>query len=209
VRTPKLALLLGGLLAIALAVVGTACVSGQSTTATCQTVTVGSIKEAPEFTSYDEMLSHLPPLPINPTSAEATAVPAAAIPGGSLDGLARQWATGASNGALYQYFGRNPLSPTTTVSEFFAAGGLEFDRDAAQENFSQVQYLLQELGDRAVPVEVGSFHGAITWSDPDENGIRTHNLYWGDGESEYSIHAVRAPEELVNIVRRLVCSATS
>ena len=70
-------------------------------------------------------------------------------------------------------------------------------------------YLLTTLGDRATPVYVGEHKGAMVWADPDSHGIRTHNLYWSDGTSNYAVIADLSAEATLNLGRVLVCAAHS
>jgi hypothetical protein len=83
---------------------------------------------------------------------------------------------------------------------------IEFDRDAiVNPGESFVDYILNTLGERAIKVEIGDYTGAISWGDPDVNGIRPHALTWSDGQWNYSLTADASPEKLVALGRDLVC----
>lgn len=190
-----------------LAVVGASLVaiivSNASTAPGCNTV--DSIVESTKFTPYEVMHSHLPDPVLNPTGEEAPQVPSDAQVA-SIDSLPRSWAVVSDTGAIYQYFLGSDIDQTLTLSNFFKAGGTELDRDPVEsKSGSFVEYVLDTLGERAVKVEVGDYAGALSWSDPDVNGIRPHVLTWTDGQWNYVLTADRSPEALVNLGRDLVC----
>jgi hypothetical protein len=66
-------------------------------------------------------------------------------------------------------------------------------------------YLTITFPARTTPVKVGSFDGALTWADPDANGVRTHNLYWSDGKFNYSLIVNRSADATLALGRGLVC----
>jgi hypothetical protein len=178
-------------------------VSRASTSAGCDTV--DSIVESTKFTPYEAMRSHLPDLAVNPSGEEAPPVPSDADVS-SIDSLHRRWAVVSGSGAVYQYFLGNDIDPTLTLSNFYEAGGIELDRDPVEsKSESFVEYLLDTLGERAVKVEIGDYAGALSWGDPEINGIRLHWLTWTDGQWNYTLTADRGPETLVTLGRELVC----
>ncbi|MEO8625701.1 MAG: hypothetical protein ABI452_03285 [Candidatus Limnocylindrales bacterium] len=151
------------------------------------------------------MKSHLPPTPINPSGAASNPVPPELSHVAVLDGMPRQYAVVPYENTAYQYFAQKPLGGSTTLSGFLGSGGLLFTIEPAQPNFSFSSYLKGELGDRATDVEVGPFDAALTWADPDESGVRSHNLYWSDGAEEYSLIGVRTAAAIVNLGRTIAC----
>jgi hypothetical protein len=180
-------------------------VSIASTSPSCEPF-AAAIVESQEFTPYEDRLSHLPDQVINPSGQGPVSIP----PDGgiaSIDGLPLWGVIVSSNGALYQYFLGGDIATSLTVPEFFAAGGIELDRDPtdpenAGENFTE--YVLS-ISERAVEVEIGTHTAALVWADPESNGIRTHHLYWTDGAYNYSLIADRSAERLVTLGRELVC----
>jgi hypothetical protein len=178
-------------------------VSRASTSSGCNTV--DSIVESAKFTPYEAMHSHLPDLALNPSGGEAPPVPSDAEVS-SIDSLPRTWAIVSDSGAVYQYFLGREIEPTLTLPNFYEAGGIELDRDPVEsKSQSFVQYLLDTLGERAVKVEIGDYAGALSWGDPEINGIRLHVLTWTDGQWNYTLTADRGPETLVTLGRELVC----
>lgn len=65
--------------------------------------------------------------------------------------------------------------------------------------------LLADFPDRAIPVQVGSLAGAMTWADPLANGVRTHNVYWSDGTYNYSLIANRSGAAALTLARGMAC----
>ncbi len=169
----------------------------------CGTVD-GPIAESDTFTPYESTLGHLPELPIDPTGRGPSPVPADAEVA-SIGGLPRRLTVVSGNGAVYQYFLETEIGSEMTLADFHAAGGVELDRDPAGGNESYPEYLLDFLDDRAVEVQVGDHTGALTWADPDINGLRPHHLSWTDGEWNYALIADRSAEELLSLARDLVC----
>jgi hypothetical protein len=178
-------------------------VSKASTAPGCDSV--DSIVESTKFTPYESMHSHLPDLALNPSGEEAPPVPSDAQVS-SIDSLPRSWAIVTDTGAVYQYFLGSDIDPKITLSSFYEAGGIELDRDPVEsKSESFVDYVLDTLGERAVKVEIEDFAGALSWSDPEINGIRPHVLTWTDGRWNYALTADRSPETLVNLGRDLMC----
>jgi len=124
----------------------------------------------------------------------------------AIDGQSLRWALVGEAGEVYRYFLSEPIPSQLTREEFMAKGGIEFDRDPVADGPSFAEYLIEVLGERAVRVAVADYTGALTWADPDINGLRTHNLYWSDGKYNYSLIADRSAAELVNLGRGLSCS---
>jgi hypothetical protein len=112
--------------------------------------------------------------------------------------------TYTSGNGLYQYFLDRPIPPGMTLDAFWTAGGIHLGRDPA-EGGDFVGFLLEELGERAIAVEIGPYRGALTWADPTLDGTRTHNLYWSDGEYNFQLIGVRSAVDLANLGRAMVC----
>lgn len=177
-------------------------VSNASPSAGCGNVE-GPIIESDVFTPIEGRRSLPMDPPINPSDAIAPPVPAeVSIP--AIAGLPLRWATVSANGAVYQYFLASELGPHMTVSDFYAAGGLQLDRDPVENGESFAEYLLS-LSQRAVRVEVGEHVGALNWADPNIKGTRLHHLYWSDGAYNYAVYTDRSAEEILSIGRGLVC----
>jgi hypothetical protein len=178
-------------------------VSRASTPAGCDPVD-SAIVESEKFTPFEERRSQLPDPVINPSGEEAPPIPADALVS-SIDELPLRWAVVSEGGSVYQYYLGTEIEPDLTLSEFFAAGGLEFDRDPADNSESFAEQLLDTLGERAIKVEIGEDTGALVWTDPQINGVRPHHLYWTDGDWNYVLMADMSPERIVELGRDLVC----
>lgn len=122
----------------------------------------------------------------------------------ALDGQPMQWVIRTSD-AQYVYYLDRPIDNVMTPSAFLAAGGLQLEKETRTDPQSFAEYLLATVGQRAVPIAVGPYSGVLTWADPTREGVRSHNLYWSDGASNFALIAVRSPEALVNLGRHLVC----
>jgi len=168
----------------------------------CASATPGSITESGEFTPAAGQRGPAP-IPLRQSGLpDAESAVDELVSDAELDQLPLRLALQNGDG-LYRYFLDRPIPETMTPDEFWASGGVALEKDAAEGDFAAL--LLDELGDRAVPIEIGQYRAALTWADPTESGLRTHNLYWSDGENNYVLIAVRAPEAIVNLARQLVC----
>ena len=171
----------------------------------CALAAPGSITESAEFTPAAGQRGPVP-IPLRQSGlADAESAVDELVSDAELDQLPLRLALQSGDG-LYRYFLDRPIPETMTPEEFWAAGGVALEKDAA-EGGDFAASLLGEIGDRAIPIEIGQYRAALTWADPAESGVRTHNLYWSDGASNYTLIAVRAPEAIVNFARQLVCGA--
>jgi hypothetical protein len=166
----------------------------------------GSIREASLFTPYEDRLSHLPPeLPITEGPAVPNVIPdTARYRALRLYGLDRRFAAADDTGGVTVYFFSKDLVGLTR-SELLDGGGIELVEQPHVGNRWFAAYLLERFPERVIPVLVGSFEGALTWSDPNANGLRPHNVYWHDADREYSLTVNLPPEAAVNVARSLIC----
>jgi hypothetical protein len=103
-------------------------------------------------------------------------------------------------------FGGPTITSDTTLSDFLAGGGLLLSVTPGSGDAAQALKDDPEGGDRVTLVQVGSFNAALTWADPDENGVREHNIIWSSpGVGIFKIEAVLPAVDLVNVARELVC----
>jgi hypothetical protein len=172
----------------------------------CKAVPSEAIIESAEFTPYETRLSHLPGgVPIVAGDELPAAPSSATFRVAQIAGLGRRHTIALSNGSVYAYFHDRPMSGLT-VPEFRLQGGIEFDQDPRDGNQPFAAALVRQFPTRATPVKVGQFDGAVTWGDPDENGTRTHNVYWSDAEFNYAlITTEKSAAEALNLARSLVC----
>lgn len=172
----------------------------------CANVAEGAIVESQRFTPYGMRYSG--PMEDGPLSflsgASSAVPPEAKLTVATLDGRARQ-ASLVTGGAVYAYFLDRPLD-NLTYSEFVRLGGIQLHQDpipTGEGPFSA--YLLSFLGERAVAERIGPYDGALTWADPDVNGVRTHNVYWSDGSYNFALITNQSAASVVNLARSLVC----
>ncbi|MCW2764224.1 MAG: hypothetical protein JWO11_183 [Nocardioides sp.] len=109
---------------------------------------------------------------------------------------------GSSAYALYG--NANPNG--TLAANFLRQGGLQLSTYPNEAGETLASALVDQLGDRAVRVQVGSFEGAITWGDPDADGLRPHYLSWTDDSNQnYVLTGLMSAEKLLAIGRGTVC----
>lgn len=129
---------------------------------------------------------------------------AASATGTRIDGRSLRWVVG--DRSSYQYFLDRPLDRELTAPGFRTAGGIQLDRDAVTDGDPYTaDDVIEQVGDRAVKVQIGDYEGALVWADPESNGARPHHLYWSNGTYNYALIAVRGPERMVQLGRELVC----
>lgn len=104
------------------------------------------------------------------------------------------------------YYAPTPIGETTRLTDVIAEGGmLIVQRRAAGVDAALVQ---EEIGDRALIVDVGPHDAALVWADPLAKGVRPYNLYWSDGERDWSLIAgLTTPESVVAVARSIYCGA--
>jgi len=172
----------------------------------CVAAAEGTIAENATFTPYSSRRSKPPQFPINPQGAASRSVPAvAAKVGNAVGGVPLQLVDLEDSGAAYLYYLGTHVSSTMTPPQFWASGGIQVDVEPANPDDSFTKYLLSEFPTRAVPVMVGLQTAVIVWADPDENGVRTHNIYWTDGSQSYSLIADRSAAQVVSLARGIAC----
>ncbi len=172
--------------------------------AMCLTVADGDIVESQQFTPWDLRRSRLPDVAINPSGARLPEVQTdSVVRTNSLDALPLQWAVVGSEGILVRYFWDLPVGPAVTPWAFWEGGGIELDRSFA-DGWQADEYA-QQIGERALLLEVGRYKGVLTWADPGPNGARPHHLSWSDGVYAYTVIADRSPAQIVNMARGMVC----
>lgn len=165
----------------------------------------GSIAESSRFTPWEARLTRLPDPLLNPTGAGFNGDSTAGIPE-ALDGLQLVWIASSDSGT-YAYYSSQPVDESTTASSFVGNGGLQFSIEPLDGSGSFAQWLLPHEGERATEVEISDSVGALTWSDPDDHGVRPHNVYWSDANSNFTLSGVRSPEALVTLARSIACAA--
>jgi hypothetical protein len=164
------------------------------------------ISESAQFTPADQQRDQafdlpLPDLPLPATSQFAS------LPGVGTSALPpRQLELVSESGAAYGYYLDRPVAGML-VSDFIRSGGVEIDKEPMLDEMGFATRVLATLGDRATPVDVGPYQGALVWADPEQHGIRTHNLYWSDGIHNYAVIADLSAQATLNLGRVLVCDS--
>lgn len=173
----------------------------RATDSSCGEIEAGELQESEVFTPFANMLTQPIEAPLNPNGEPA--VSATSIAGNVLNGHPRQWAVRSGSG-VYEYFASERISATTTFESFMATGGIELDSEP-QGAQSVADIVAESAGERAIRVDIGPYSAALTWADPLANGVRTHDLYWSDGRTDFSLISVVSAAEVVNMARSLVC----
>lgn len=171
----------------------------------CAPLVAGTLVESAQFTPYEDRHSHLPEVALNGTGGRMPAILAdSLVPSNVLDDLPLRWAAVGVKGTLYRYFLAGEIGREMTYPEFLADGGIVLSREPGQ-GAPIVAVVLNQLGDRGVAVDVGQYPGALSWGDPESNGVRAHQILWSDGAFNYTLIADRTAEETVNLARGMVC----
>jgi hypothetical protein len=122
----------------------------------------------------------------------------------TLDGRTVRWVVAMDDGSVARYFFDRPISSSLTPEDFWAQGGVQLERHPST-GVAFYGVVLQEFPERAVPVKVGAFDGAMTWADPASNGVRTHNVYWSEDQYDYALIADRSAAAAVTLAREVAC----
>jgi hypothetical protein len=168
----------------------------------CSEVATGTIHESQEFTPAEQQRGLRPERPIV-NGPGITPLPRSGVPL-LIDGRPLQYAIASGQGP-YLFYLNVLLDREMTRSDFLKAGGLAYEALSIDEGEPFPPALMAQAGDRATPVAVGEYDGALVWADPTEDNVRAHGLYWADETTNYSLVAVRGAEYLVNLGRGLVC----
>jgi hypothetical protein len=108
-----------------------------------------------------------------------------------------------SDGVLRLYFGGPAIAEGMTLPEFVSGGGVVvLEKPLAGQDADLV---VTTVGSRAGRIAVGPHGGALVHADPVGTGVRTWNLYWSDGERDWSIIGGVDPETVVTLGRSLYC----
>jgi hypothetical protein len=169
------------------------------------------------FTPVEERMSNPPSFPIVRGMTRVSSVdtvsgfdgltPTASPPGLSLqDVLVSGLGTDADPYLLVLLYAEKPVGDEETLPEFLGRGGV-FVEQKLESEMGQAADVVAELDDRAVVVQVGPHEAALVHADPVEsNEIRPYQLYWSDGERDWSIGGVVPPEQVIDLARSLYCT---
>lgn len=162
---------------------------------------VSPIIESTEFTSYEDQNGYpYAPIKASPVDSGILRDPPfqAEIDGLPARGMYEQ------AGQVQVYYAAEPIpdmDPTSVVAD----GGLTLQLLPVTSGTWDVESMFKEIESRVTPVRVGEYEGALTWADPDAEGVRPHYLQWGAGKLSWRLVGEREPEELLAIGRGLVC----
>jgi len=163
----------------------------------------GSIKESTAFTPFEAQRSGESDPFLNPEGKASASVPDFAQVS-DVAGLPRQWAITDPDGAVYLYYSDEPIDTATTLSEFRAAGGVSLEVTPSAD--FGLKQLIDQVGDRAVPVEIGEQSGVVIWADPsDSSGRRNHHVYWETDGQLFGLLIDRPAEKAVTVAREVAC----
>ena len=178
----------------------------------CGVLTAGTLVESRAFVPGDEQRGPMKQeLPLNQSGVGPKLPDSPGLAPGSIDGKPLTFVISRVD-RIKLYYLPEPIGPSMTTAEFFAAGGIRFEHEPrlTESQFTTfAEDLIETSAGRALAVEVGPYQGALVYADPTpDSDQRTHNLYWSDGKEEFALIAVMGPEQLVNIGRGLVCGTS-
>ena len=176
---------------------------GSASARDCGPVAEGSIRDATAFTPYSSTWAQ-PERALPVGKLPAAAIPADLASLAVLDSLQVQYSMDLGGDGEVIYFHDRPIAEGTVTSEFLGRGGIQLER-YRMDGTTFYEVLLKEFPARAQPVKVGPFAGAMTWADPEANGVRTHNVYWADGTFNYALIADRSASSLLTLARVVAC----
>ena len=171
---------------------------------TCAAVAEGSISEPTAYVPYQEGWGLLEQPILRGDVATLDPAAAGVDRVSDLDGRPRQLTLDLGKGGSVTYFSDKPIDANTLPSDFMAAGGVQLERYPV-DDVVFYESLLAEFPDRAIAVEFGPYKGAMTWADPEANGVRTHNVYWSEGKYNMSLITDRSAAAALTIARVVAC----
>lgn len=181
--------------------------TSSSAPAGCERVEPASIRESMQFTPADQRRGGArPERPIAQTMPRLQSADSILQLPESIDGLGVQHVSSMAPGSVYLFYWDAPIAADLTPAKFYASGGVAFLLEPRGDGESFADSLPGLIGDRATKVDIGPHRGVLTWADPTVDGVRTHNLYWADETTNYSLIGVREPDRIVNLARGIVCS---
>lgn len=173
---------------------------------------VEPIEENPDFVPYEDRLSHNPfdqqRWSIAPLSERGVLPSQLDTAPPTLDDLPAVAADITANDYYTLAYGER--APEGTQSEFLKSGGLVLEISPGEKgggsSIARDLYNDSNGDDRIVLVPVGEFEAAVSWADPDENGVREHHVLWTDELGhDVNLYGVRSAEDLVAIARGVAC----
>jgi hypothetical protein len=127
-----------------------------------------------------------------------------ALPSGAAKALPQHQLDIITPSGVYSYFGASPTNGKS-VNQFLRDGGVQLNRETVVVGQNWTEELAGRLGERAVRVRIADSDGIVVWADPDADGLRTHNVYWSDGVSNYSLIVVESGPHSLARARNLAC----
>lgn len=113
---------------------------------------------------------------------------------------------GAGEAHVGLLYASSPVGEDETLPDFLARGGVVVIEKPAGDDRGTAADVVAEVGARAVVVKLGKHDAALVHGDPvGSNETRPYGLHWSDGELDWTITWVAAPEELISFARELYC----
>lgn len=101
-------------------------------------------------------------------------------------------------------YSSKPVGERDTIEDIFNAGGISVVQ--ALPRGQDADAVVETVGKRASRVEVGPYPAALVHAEPLVSGVRTYNIYWSDGERDWSIEgATERPEAVIDLARSVYC----
>lgn len=165
-----------------------------------------SLPESDAFTPMDERLTGRPYLPLLAETSDA--------PSGTTEGsleaevppvapanlpLQATVQSGTEIGAEHVtlLYAATPVDPDETLPDFLGRGGVVVIQKPTGGAGAAMD-VVEAVGVRALVAKVGIHDAALVPADPVGSGeTRPYNLYWNDGERDWYVSGVVAPQDLV------------
>lgn len=166
-------------------------------------VEVAPIVESKAYTSWDARMTHPAIAPPRYDAASAFKAVDAGMPP-TVNGLEPQ-ASYVDENFIGVIYGDEKADLAGESYRALDLGGVLVTRSETESEDDIAESMQEMIGDRAVPVEVGDTIGVLTWSDPNEAGIRPHVVTWVFRGVHNTVSAVAPAEEAVRLAREIAC----
>jgi hypothetical protein len=106
---------------------------------------------------------------------------------------------------IRSYFGDKPVEEDVSLWDYMEAGGVMLRQRRTTGMDGAAWKAL--VGERAIPVAVGTSDGVLVWGDPhSEGGFRPYNVFWSDGSYDWALESgFETPDDAVDMARSTVC----
>lgn len=173
---------------------------------------VAPIKENPDFVPYEARLTHSPignRWRVRSLREQAVLPQDLRAEPSALEGLPAVAAEVTTPDSFTLAYAEQ--QPSGSESDFLRSGGIVLvvsPGEPGDDSSIAHDLLADSAGDgQIILVDVGDTKAAVSWADPDENGVRPHHVLWTDAAGrDVNLYADRDAEALVSVARSIACS---